>query len=125
MERGLIRRNPEWYFFKALRPAYITADVGRESSANLAELNSGVRTEEQICNEQGLQGFDVRLKRAGEVRHRIELASSIADESKGALSLKEVLAMMGGANVGPTYNMQALNEKTDNPKPGSAPAAKE
>lgn len=115
MERGLIRRNPEWFYYKALRPAYITADVGRESSANLAELNSGVRTEESICREQGWQGFDVRVKRASEVRHRIELASAIADESGGALTMKEVLAMMGGANVGPTYNMQAVNERVDNP----------
>lgn len=118
MERGLIRRNPEWYFFKALRPSYITSDVGRESSANLAELNAGVRTEEAICNEQGVQGHDNRVKRASEVRHRIELAQAIADETKGALNLNQVLAMMGGANIGPTYG-------TQQPQPGSAPAAKE
>ncbi|NBR87395.1 MAG: phage portal protein [Verrucomicrobia bacterium] len=107
MERGLIARNPNWMFFQALRPAYITADVGRESSANLAELNAGCRTEESICREQGWQGVDVRTARAGEVRHRIQLATQISEETGGALSMKEVLAMMGGANIGPTYGMQS------------------
>lgn len=106
MQSGRIPFNAEWYFFQALRPAYITADVGRESVANLNELNAGVRTEESICAEQGYLGVDVRMKRAAEVRHRIKLAQEIANESGGEFSTKEIVAMMGSANVGPTYNMQ-------------------
>lgn len=113
IESGRMEQNPEWFYFQALRPAYITADVGRESSANLSELNAGVRTEESICAEQGYQGVDVRLKRAAEVRHRIKLAQEIANESGGEFSTKEIVAMMGSANVGPTYNMQAVNERND------------
>ena len=114
METGKLARNPEWFFYQAARPSHPTVDVGRESAANLAELNSGVRTEDQICREQGLDSFDVRVARAGEVTHRLALARAIV-EANPEVPFQQALALMGGANIGPTYGMQQ-------PAPGTAPA---
>lgn len=105
MDTGRLPFNPEWYFYRAARPSHPTVDVGRESSANLSELNAGVRTEEQICSEQGLDSYDVRTARAGEVQHRIDLARALVSKNP-EMQFQQALAMMGGANIGPTYNMQ-------------------
>jgi capsid protein len=105
MESGRLPFNPEWMFFQAQRPSHPTVDVGRESSANLAELNAGVRTEEMIANEGGNDGYDLRVIRKAEVTHRILLAREIVSANPD-IPLSQALAMMGGANIGPTYNMQ-------------------
>jgi hypothetical protein len=91
-------------FFQAQRPSHPTVDVGRESSANLAELNAGVRTEEMIANEGGNDGYDLRVIRKAEVTHRIKLAREIVAENP-EIPISQALAMMGGANIGPTYGM--------------------
>ena len=105
MESGRLPRSAEWFYYRAARPSHPTVDVGRESAANLNELNAGVRTEEQICTEQGLDSYDVRTARAGEVQHRITLARALVDVNP-EMQFQQALAMMGGANIGPTYNMQ-------------------
>lgn len=105
MEAGKLPFNPEWMFYKAARPAHPTVDVGRESSANLAELNAGVRTEDQICSEQGLNGYDVRVMRKDEVMHRLQMAKEIVAANPD-VPFSQALALMGGNNIGQTYNMQ-------------------
>ena len=105
MESGRLPRNAEWYFYKAQRPAHPTVDAGRESAANINELNAGVRTEDSICEEQGNDGYDVRVARAGEVKHRLALAREIV-EANPEIPFQQALALMGGANIGPTYGMQ-------------------
>lgn len=113
MQAGRIPFNPEWMFYQAQRPSHPTVDVGRESAANLSELNSGVRTEEMICNEAGHDSYDMRITRQSEVIHRIELAEAI-NKAHPEIPVQQALALMGGANIGPTYGMQQQ-------QPGKAP----
>lgn len=112
MLTGRLPFNPRWHWFAAQRPAHPTVDVGRESTANINELNAGVISESTICGEQGFDDGDVRQQRAAEVMHRIELAKEIT-AAHPELTLKDALAMLGGANIGPTYNMQAEVPKGD------------
>lgn len=71
---GRLAFNPNWYNFQFHRPPTLTIDVGRESSANLAEHERGVLTGSEICQERG-KTFDwVIRQKAREARLALDVA---------------------------------------------------
>ena len=116
MKEGRLPFNAEFYNFKITRPAHPSVDVGRESGANLAELDAGVRTEESIAKEAGEDGSEIRHQRDRETRERLELAQATADEF--GLPIDFVLTLSGRSN-----KAQAGSVPSVPPEPAPQPFA--
>lgn len=110
MENGRLPFNSEFYKFKVQRPAHPTVDVGRESSANLAELNAGVITEDDIAQEAGRDGSEIRLQRGRETRERLKIAQEIAVEFGIELELALALTGRSNPNIMPVQEPQGQSE---------------
>jgi len=66
----------EWFF-----PAKPTIDVGRESQANIEELNACINTGANIAAEGGIGDIgEVITQRSNEIKMLIEAAQDVADE---------------------------------------------
>lgn len=54
IKEGMLPPNDEWYAWRFTMPARMTADYGRDSKADLADLMEGVTTLSDILGEEGL-----------------------------------------------------------------------
>src|SRR5215472_1547596 len=78
----------EWFF-----PAKPTIDVGRESQANIEELEAGINTGANIVAENGLGDIhEVITQRSKEIEMMIEAAQDVAERLN--LPWEQVYAMM-------------------------------
>lgn len=74
MENGRIPFNPEWYKFRFQRPSMPGIDAGRESDKNIKERQAGLMTGQEICDERGMDIFEVLEQNAREVQAAMAIA---------------------------------------------------
>jgi capsid protein len=94
----LLSFNPEWHLFRFQRPAHLTIDNGRDSRSNLDELSAGVTTEEQICEEMGVDPDEMAEMRLSESRRKLTNARQLVDEFP-EITLHEALDLIGRSNI--------------------------
>jgi capsid protein len=87
--------NPDWFRFEVTRPSHTTIDVGRESSANLAEHQRGVLSGKEIAEERGKDIFEVHAQLEREADDKIERAARLA--KKHSIDLPLALSMIGNS----------------------------
>ena len=76
MDRGFLRAGPsDWRAYRFTPPRSITVDVGRNSSALIAEYHAGFRTLEDICGADGKDWREVLAQRAAEIAEAKRIAS--------------------------------------------------
>jgi hypothetical protein len=63
-EVRLLPFNPKWMRFEVARPSHPSIDVGRESKADMDELDHGITSQIDLSAERGLNAFKVLTKKA-------------------------------------------------------------
>lgn len=109
----------DWKKARWQGPRRMTADVGRESQALLAELDKGIRTERDILGELGLDYNAVRAQRVSEVRARLDEAKSISEDYDLPLTTAYTLLAEMPKTAG---NMKPSGGGSDAADPADAPA---
>jgi hypothetical protein len=91
--KGELPYHPNWLTWDWYFPAKPTIDVGRESEANIEEINAGLNTGANVVSESG-QGDveDVITQRSHEIGMMIDAAQEIAKERN--LPWEQVYALM-------------------------------
>lgn len=93
--------NRAWENFSFTQPAHPTVDVGRESSANLAELDKSVKSRHTIAAEQGLNWDDEQAQilkeevilSGGDANRVQNLATSLGDQ--GVRGIVQLVSSFG------------------------------
>lgn len=75
MEAGRIPFNREWAMFGFTRPIMSSIDANRETTADIAEMNSGVKSGHDVCQENQRDVYDVHLQLAREAKHRLDICA--------------------------------------------------
>jgi capsid protein len=75
MEAGRIPFNAEWHDFKFTRPIMASIDANRETIADVAEMNAGVKSGHDVCLESQRDIYEVQIQLAREAKHRLEVCS--------------------------------------------------
>lgn len=70
IKMGLLEGNDEWYAWDFTLPARITADYGRDSKADLADIQAGVRSVTEDLAERGID-LDRHLETLAEERAKM------------------------------------------------------
>jgi len=97
MAEGNLPQNEEWFKFYFPRPAHISIDAGRDTSSNLAELDAGANTIENIAREQGTTAEALRISRMVEAKALLENAQALAEEFD--IPLDTALNLLGRPNA--------------------------
>jgi capsid protein len=113
----------EWRF-----PAKITADVGRESKADIEEIKIGLRSKTQVNADRGEDRQLVRNFTLSEKLEVIEDAKKLMAQSGGEIDLKTAIWML--ESVAPTPPVEApeepaADEAADDSTETEKPAANE
>lgn len=74
IESGRLPFHPDWWNVRFQRPAHVTIDVGRESTANLAEHARGIISGKELAEERAQDIYEVLTQRAREAQFAKELA---------------------------------------------------
>ena len=121
--KGDLPYHPKWLKWDWFFPAKPTIDVGRESSANIEEINAGINTGARIAADSGDGDIEeIITQRSHEVEMAIEAAQKIAE--KQGIQWQEVYALMippprgsGRAGMAASANMAAgmANQNPDQP----------
>jgi capsid protein len=75
MNAGRIPFNAEWHDFSFTRPIMASIDANRETVADVAEMNAGVKSGHDVCIENQRDIYEVQLQLAREAKHRLEVCS--------------------------------------------------
>lgn len=121
--RGELPYHPNWLNWNWFFPAKPTIDVGRESDADINEVDAVLNTGAMVVADGGRGDIqDIITQRGHEVEMMIEAAQDVA--KKKGLDWKEVYALMvinkGG---GAAQSAQVAAAKVDNGKNGDKPGA--
>jgi capsid protein len=105
----------EWRY-----PAKMTADVGRESKAEIEEVKMGLRSKTQVNADHGEDRQIVRDFTVSEQLEAIEDAKKIMAASGGEIDLKTALWMLEKSAPNPPTMMPEAEEKEEKPEGNSA-----
>jgi len=89
--------HPLWMRWQWFFPAKSTIDVGRESDANINEINAGINTGARVCAEDGQDIDEIQEQRGREIEGMIEVAQEVSANltSEGdPIDWREVYQMM-------------------------------
>lgn len=121
MEQKRLPFNPDYTLYKFQRPAHPSVDAGRDSTADIAEIEAGVTTEDTIANERGHDGGDNRTISdqitADRVRKAI-LTKKQFEADAPEMTVKDYLILSGCPNA------KLLVSKTPEGTEGNPPKAK-
>lgn len=70
--------HPLWYKWEWFFPSKSTIDVGRESQANIEEINAGINTGARVASDDGMDIDEIQIQRGREVEAMIEVAQNVA-----------------------------------------------
>lgn len=106
IEHGRLPFNSRWMVFKVQRPAHISIDAGRDSAADMNELEAGATSLEILAEQKGLDAWDILLSKA-----RIaQWAQELSDEYGVPIGM-----ILGGGSV--SVNKEPDKSEDDPEKP--------
>ena len=115
MDTGRLPFHPEFTRFHFQDPPHPSVDVGRESQADIAELDAGLNHEDNLASVAGHDGGDVRRKRKQIVKekfaHALEIQKEMAEQGQ-KVGLEFVLNMLGRPNAGKTSGSENEGESS-------------
>lgn len=120
--RGELPYHPNWMEWGWYFPAKPTIDAGRESAANLSEIEANVNSGAIVAAESGEDIYDIKLQRSHEVEQDIENAMAVG--RRVGVPWQEVYSRMipgkaGAAAVGAAQAGAQADEETNPDKKGA------
>lgn len=73
MEEGRVPFRPDWANFDWERPPHLSIDVGRETDANIKEMDAGTMSGKEMCDERSKDIYEVKRQIAREAQYDVEL----------------------------------------------------
>jgi lambda family phage portal protein len=108
-DRRLKGAPKDWDQIVIRPPRSVNVDIGRNSQALIAEMQNGIRTLADVCNELGLDWRAVLRQRAKEWAY----AQQLSDESDGKVPVERIMELPKpptppGGGFTPGQNAQAI-----------------
>lgn len=106
---GELSFHPNWMKWEWFFPAKSTIDVGRESDANIQEINAGINTGARVAANDGQDIEEIQIQRGREVEAMIGVAMEVAKNLGGGgetVDWREIYGLMcprqgkGGQQMG-------------------------
>jgi hypothetical protein len=120
--KGELPYHPNWLSWDWFFPAKPTIDVGRESQANIEEIQAGLNTRAKVAAEANLGDIeDITAQLGHETQEQIEQAQAVAKSIGEGVTWQQVYPLMfpqrkgGGGMMGqPPNGSNGENGATDN-----------
>jgi capsid protein len=120
---GDLPYHPNWMDWQWFFPAKPTIDVGRESIANINEIQAGINTGANVAADSGEDIDQIQQQTGHEIEERIKIAMDIAKRNN--LDWREVITLMipptrsGVSPLIPIITAQATADPNNPDKPGA------